>query len=97
MRDYGLLILGTVAVVLAMTAWAFAHEAHSLQAQLDARNAVVAQAVIADDKNYKNTVETIEKIKTVYKTEYVAIQTFTKDNNETECNASVRLINSTTF
>jgi hypothetical protein len=97
MREYALLILGTVAVVLAMVAWAFAHEAHSLQAQLDARNAVVEQAVVADEKSYKNTVETIEKIKTVYKTQYVAIETFGKDNNETECNASVRLINSTTF
>ena len=84
-------------MVFGLTAWGLAHKVKSLHTDIDTANGRRMEAVKDAERDYNKTVQTVEKIVTKYKTEYVAIETFKKDRNETDCNASIRLINSTIF
>ena len=91
------IVLATLMVVASLTAMGFYHEASGLQSKLDNQAGARKEALKSADRDYNKTENQIEHIKTVYKPQYVAIQTFVKVKDETDSNATIRLINNTIF
>lgn len=61
-----------------------------LQSEIDSLNMVIEMAAKEMDKKQLEVNKTIENIKVIYKDKKVYIETFVKDENETDCGATSR-------
>ena len=61
-----------------------------LQSEIDNLNIVIEMAAKEMDKKQLEANKTIENIKVIYKDRKVYIETFVKDENETDCAATSR-------
>ena len=61
-----------------------------LQSEIDSLNTVIEMAAKEMDKKQLEVNKTIENIKVIYKDKKVYIETFVKDENETDCGATSR-------
>ena len=61
-----------------------------LQSEIDSLNMVIEMAAKEMDKKQLEVNKTIENIKVIYKDNKVYIETFVKDENETDCAAASR-------
>ena len=63
-----------------------------LQSEIDSLNMVIEMAAKEMDKKQLEVNKTIENIKVIYKDKKVYIETFVKDENETECDSAYRVL-----
>ena len=61
-----------------------------LQSEIDSLNMVIEMAAKEMDKKQLEVNKTVENIKVIYKDKKVYIETFVKDENETDCGATSR-------
>lgn len=61
-----------------------------LQSEIDSLNMVIEMAAKEMDKKQLEVNKTIENIKVIYKDKKVYIETFVKDENETDCAVTSR-------
>ena len=61
-----------------------------LQSEIDSLNMVIEMAAKEMDKKQLEVNKTVENIKVIYKDKKVYIETFVKDENETDCAATSR-------
>ena len=61
-----------------------------LQSEIDSLNMVIETAAKEMDKKQLEVNKTVENIKVIYKDKKVYIETFVKDENETDCAATSR-------
>jgi CHASE1-domain containing sensor protein len=78
-------VLATLFVVASLTAWAFAHEAHGLQSQLDSMAGARAEANKTATKDFNEATKTIVETRVEYRTKTVEIEKYIGDDNATQC------------
>ena len=79
----------TVVSLLAYAMWLKSNNTQ-LQSEIDSLNMVIEIAAKEMDKKQLEVNKTIENIKVIYKDKKVYIETFVKDENETDCGATSR-------